>query len=53
MFMQVETPVAIVTKNIERRPAHSREPTQACAEAFIQYLFTPEAQKEFAKCGFR
>lgn len=51
--MQVETPVAIVDRNIDRRPANSREKTRSCAEAFVEYLFTPEAQKEFAACGFR
>ena len=30
-----------------------REPTRAAAEAFVQYLFTPEAQAEFAENGFR
>ena len=30
-----------------------REPTRAAAEAFVQYLFTPEAQAEFADNGFR
>ena len=50
---QVETPVAIVDRNIDRRPANTREKTRRCAEAFVEYLFTPEAQKEFAGCGFR
>jgi sulfate transport system substrate-binding protein len=27
--------------------------TREVAEAFIDYLFTPEAQREFAKVGFR
>ncbi len=30
-----------------------RGPTRVAAEAFLQYLFTPEAQAEFAACGFR
>ena len=51
--LQVETPVALVDKNLERRPAGTREKTRSCAEAFLEYLFTPDAQKEFAGCGFR
>ena len=30
-----------------------REPTRAAAEAFVQYLYTPEAQAVFAESGFR
>ena len=51
--IQVETPVAVVDRNIDRRPAGVREKTRACANAFVEYLFTPEAQQDFAACGFR
>ena len=51
--MQVQTPVALVDKNLDRRSSKMREPTRAAAEAFVQYLFTPEAQAEFAESGFR
>jgi sulfate transport system substrate-binding protein len=27
--------------------------TREVAEAFVEFLFTPEAQREFAKVGFR
>ncbi|GMH34442.1 hypothetical protein BSKO_02276 [Bryopsis sp. KO-2023] len=45
----VHAPVAIVDKNVDEKPAEVRE----AAEAFIDYLFTPEAQREFVNCGFR
>lgn len=43
----IESPVAIVDANVDRHG--NRE----VAEAFIQFLFTPEAQRSFAKVGFR
>ena len=46
---QIEFPVAIVDKNIDRK----RPETRVAAEAFLQYLFTPTAQQEFMDCGFR
>lgn len=49
MCAQIEFPVAIVDKNIDRK----RPATRAAAEAFIQYLFTAPAQQEFMDCGFR
>ncbi len=45
--------MALVDKNLDRRSSKMREPTRAAAEAFVQYLFTPEAQAEFAESGFR
>lgn len=51
--VQVETPIAIVDRNLDRLPLATRQKTRACAEAFVQYLFKPEAQKEFSACGFR
>ena len=50
---QVQTPVALVDKNVDRRSSKMRGPTRAAAEAFLEYLFTPEAQAEFVACGFR
>lgn len=47
--MQIEFPVAIVDKNIDRK----KPETRVAAEAFLQYLFTPTAQQEFMDCGFR
>ena len=51
---QVQTPVAIVDHNIHHmRSERMRAPTRAVAEAFVNYLFTPEAQAEFVAVGFR
>ncbi|MEO1433533.1 MAG: sulfate ABC transporter substrate-binding protein [Cyanobacteria bacterium J06632_19] len=43
----IENPVAVIDKNVEKHG--NRE----VAEAFVEYLFTPAAQREFAKIGFR
>lgn len=43
----IENPVALVDKNIE---AHGN---RDIAEAYLKFLFSPEAQKLFAKHGFR
>lgn len=51
--MQVQTPVALVDKNVDRRSSKMRGATRAAAEAFLEFLFTPEAQEEFARWGFR
>ena len=51
--MQVQTPVALVDRNLDRRSSKMHGPTRAAAEAFVQYLFSPEAQAEFADSGFR
>lgn len=45
--------MAVVDQNINRCPAKTRAATRAAAEAFVEYLFTPEAQAEFAAVGFR
>ncbi len=45
--ISIDAPVAVVDKNVDKHG------TRAVAEAFVQYLFTPEAQEEFAKVGFR
>jgi sulfate transport system substrate-binding protein len=45
--ISIENPVAVVDKNVEKHG--NRE----VAEAFVKYLFTPAAQREFAKVGFR
>jgi sulfate/thiosulfate-binding protein len=45
--ISIDNPVAVVDKNVDRHG--NRE----VAEAFVQYLFTPEAQREFAKAGLR
>ncbi|MEO0970428.1 MAG: sulfate ABC transporter substrate-binding protein [Cyanobacteria bacterium J06639_18] len=45
--ISIENPVAVVDKNVDKHG--NRE----IAEAFVKYLFTPAAQREFAKIGFR
>lgn len=45
--ISIDTPVAMVDKNVDKHG------TRAAAEAFTQFLFTPEAQREMAKVGFR
>jgi sulfate/thiosulfate transport system substrate-binding protein len=45
--ISIDTPVAIVDKNVNRHG--NRE----VVEAFAKYLFTPEAQAEFVKLGYR
>jgi sulfate transport system substrate-binding protein len=45
--ISIDNPVAIVDKNVDKHQ------TREVAEAFIQYLFTPEAQQLFAQTGFR
>lgn len=45
--VSIDSPVAVVDTNVDKHG------TRAVAEAFVQYLFTPEAQREFAKVGFR
>ncbi|MBD2294899.1 sulfate ABC transporter substrate-binding protein [Anabaena sphaerica FACHB-251] len=45
--ISIDNPVAVVDKNVDKHG--NRE----VAEAFVKYLFTPEAQLEFAKVGFR
>jgi sulfate/thiosulfate-binding protein len=45
--ISIDSPVAVVDKYVEQRG------TRSVAEAFVQFLYTPEAQREFAKVGFR
>ncbi|MBW4598253.1 MAG: sulfate ABC transporter substrate-binding protein [Calothrix sp. FI2-JRJ7] len=45
--VSIDNPIAVVDKNVDKHG------TREVAEAFTQYLFTPEAQQEFAKIGFR
>lgn len=45
--ISIDNPIAIVDRNVK---AHNN---REVVEAFVQYLFTPEAQAEFAKAGFR
>ncbi len=45
--ISIDNPIAVVDQNIDKHQ------TRAVAEAFVQYLFTPEAQREFAQVGFR
>ncbi|MDB9456709.1 sulfate ABC transporter substrate-binding protein [Dolichospermum circinale CS-534/05] len=45
--ISIDNPVAIVDKNVDKHD------NRQVAEAFVKYLFTPEAQQEFAKVGFR
>jgi sulfate/thiosulfate transport system substrate-binding protein len=45
--ISIDNPIAIVDKNVDKHG--NRE----VAEAFVKYLYTPEAQQEFAKLGFR
>ncbi|MBD2493880.1 sulfate ABC transporter substrate-binding protein [Nostoc sp. FACHB-280] len=45
--ISIDNPVAVVDKNVDKHG------TREVAEAFVKYLYTPEAQQEFAKLGFR
>ncbi|OWY68536.1 sulfate-binding protein [cyanobacterium TDX16] len=45
--ISIDNPVAVVDRNADKHG------TREVAEAFVKYLFTPEAQQEFAKVGFR
>jgi sulfate transport system substrate-binding protein len=45
--ISIDNPVAVVDKNVDKHG--NRE----AAEAFVKFLFTPAAQREFAKVGFR
>jgi sulfate transport system substrate-binding protein len=45
--VSIDNPIAVVDTNVDKHG------TRAVAEAFVQFLFTPEAQREFAKAGFR
>lgn len=45
--ISIENPVAVVDRNV------TKHGTRQVTEAFVKYLATPEAQREFAKVGFR
>lgn len=45
--IKIETPGAVVDQNVDKHG------TREAAEGFVEFLFTPEAQREFAKVGFR
>lgn len=45
--ISIDNPIAIVDQNVA---AHNN---REVVEAFVQFLFTPAAQAEFAKAGFR
>jgi sulfate/thiosulfate transport system substrate-binding protein len=45
--VSIDTPVAIVDKNVDKHG------NRKVVEAFVKYLFTPEAQAEFVKLGYR
>lgn len=45
--ISIDNPIAVVDRNVDKH--NNRE----VVEAFVQFLFTPQAQEEFAKVGFR
>lgn len=45
--ISIDNPVAVVDKVVDKRGSRK------VAEAFVRFLYTPEAQREFAKVGFR
>jgi len=45
--ISIDSPIAVVDSYVDQRG------TREVAEAFVQFLFTPQAQREFAKAGFR
>jgi sulfate transport system substrate-binding protein len=45
--ISIDNPVAVVDKVVDQKG------TRAVAEAFVKYLYTPEAQQIFASTGFR
>lgn len=45
--ISIDNPVAVVDANVDKNG------TREVSEAFTEYLFTPEAQREFAQVGFR
>jgi sulfate transport system substrate-binding protein len=45
--LSIDNPVAVVDKNVDKHG------TREIAEAFVDFLYTSEAQQEFAKLGFR
>jgi len=45
--ISIDNPVVVVDKNVDRHG------TREVAEAFVDFLYTAEAQQEFAKLGYR
>ncbi len=45
--ISIDNPVAIVDTNVDKHG------TREIAQAFVEYLYTPESQREFARVGFR
>ena len=45
--ISIDNPIAVVDKNV------AKHGNREVAEAFVKYLYTPDAQREFAKAGFR
>lgn len=45
--IDIQNPVAVIDQNVDKHG------TREVAEAFVEFLYTPEAQREFAKVGFR
>jgi len=45
--ISIDNPIAVVDKNVDKHK------TREVAEGFVKYLYTPEAQQEFVKFGFR
>jgi sulfate/thiosulfate transport system substrate-binding protein len=45
--ISIDNPIAVVDTNVDKHG------TREVAEAFVQFLYTPEAQREFGKTGFR
>lgn len=45
--LSIDTPATVVDKYVDNRG------TREVAEAFVKFLYTPEAQEEFVKAGFR
>lgn len=45
--ISIDTPATVVDKYVDKRG------TREVAEAFVKFLYTPEAQEEFVKAGFR
>ncbi len=43
----IEAPVSVVDRNAEKHKVRTQ------CDDFVQYLFTPDAQREFAASGFR
>jgi ABC-type sulfate transport system substrate-binding protein len=45
--ISIDSPIIVMDKNVDQRG------TREIAEAFVNYLYTPVAQREFASLGYR